>query len=133
VDGVPIGPRDDHSGAIMESVLVDNLAAGLFVVAGLLLASMGGAVFAAPVTLPLMYLAVRHHPTRPFRLAGGAVAALTAVELAWAVVYFAGGEEQPSIWLLPLLAGLGVLALFATARRRERALRAAPGSRRPRR
>jgi len=113
---------------------VDNLAVGLFVVAGLLLASMGGAVFAAPFTLPLMYLAVRHHPTRPFRWAGGSVAAVTTVELAWAVVYLVGGEEQPSIWLLPLLAGLSVLALFATARRGERAaLTAARGNPRRRR
>ncbi len=118
----------------MGGVGVDNLAAGLFIVAGLLLASMGGAVFAAPITLPLMYLAVRHHPTGPFRWAGGVIAALTTVELAWAVVYFVGGEEQPSIWLLPLLAGLGVLALFATARRRQRsALIAARGTRRRRR
>lgn len=118
----------------MGGVGVDNLAVGLFMLAGLLLASMGGAVFAAPVTLPLMYLAVRHHPTGPFRWAGGVIAALTTVELAWAVVYFVGGEEEPSIWLLPLLGGLCVLALFATARRRQRpALTAARGSRRRRR
>ncbi len=107
---------------------------GLFIVAGLLLASMGGAVFAAPVTLPLMYLAVRHHPTGPFRWVGGLIAALTTVELAWAVVYVLGGEEQPSTWLLPLVAGVAVLAFFATTRRRERAaLTAARGSRRRRR
>ncbi len=118
----------------MGSVGVDNLAVGLFIVAGFLLASMGGAVFAAPVTLPLMYLAVRHHPTGPFRWAGGVIAALTTVELAWAVVYFVGGEEQPSIWLAPLFAGVCVLAIFATTRRRQRAaLIAARGSRRRRR
>jgi len=108
----------------------DYAGAGLFVVAGLLLASMGGAVLAAPLTLPLMYLAVRHHPTPPFRWAGGGVAALTAVELVWAGVYFVGGEQQPSIWLVPMGAGLCVMALFVTARRRERALRSARGSRR---
>jgi len=97
-----------------------RLSVGLFVVSGLLLASWGGAVFAAPVTLPLMWLAVRRHPTRPFRWAGGAIAALTAVELAWAAVYALVGEAQPAIWLVPLVAGLCVLGLFATTRRRER-------------
>lgn len=93
---------------------------GLFIVAGLLLMSMGGAVFAAPVTLPLMYLAVRQHPTRPFRWLGGPIAALTATEAVWAIVYIVDGEEQPSIWMAPLATGLAVLGLFATARRRER-------------
>ncbi len=104
----------------MAPVRPDNLSIGLFVVAALLLGSMGGAVFAAPVTLPLMYLAVRRHPTAPFRWGGGVIAALTALELVWALVYVFSGEEQPSIWLVPLVAGLAVLVLFATARRRER-------------
>ncbi len=115
-----------RDGVIIGPVRWEYWGAGLFVVAGFLLTSMGGAVFAAPVTLPLMYLAVRHHPTRPFRWAGGAIAALTTVELVWAIVYIVDGEEQPSIWLMPLATGLCVLVLFATARRRERLGRRSP-------
>jgi hypothetical protein len=99
---------------------VAGLRVALFVVSGFLLMSMGGAVFAAPLTLPLMYLAVRSHPTAGYRWAGGVVAGLTAVELAWAVVYVVGSEEQPSIWLVPLAVGLAVLVAFATARRQAR-------------
>ena len=99
---------------------VAGLRVAVFVVSGFLLMSMGGAVFAAPLTLPLMYLAVRSHPTAGFRWGGGVIAGLTAVELIWAVVYLVGGEEQPSIWLLPLAGGLCVLLAFATARRQAR-------------
>ena len=103
-----------------------RLSVGLFVVGGFLLLSMGGAVFAAPLTLPLMYLAARRHPTRPFRWAGGVVGGLTTVELAWAVVYFVGGEEQPTIWLLPLAAGLAYLAASLVVGRQARRSRRSP-------
>ena len=93
---------------------------GLFLLAGFLLMTWGGAVAAAPATLPLMYLAVRRHPTAPFRWVGGVLAGLTTVEVAWAVVYVVDEETQPSIWLLPLAAGIVALALFVTARRQAR-------------
>ena len=58
---------------------------GVFVVAGILLASIGGlGVVAAPVTLSLLLVVVRRHPSRPFRVAGAVVGGLTAAELAWA-------------------------------------------------
>jgi hypothetical protein len=96
-------------------VLVDRLSVGLFVISGLLLLSMGGAVVAAPLTLPLMYLAVRRRPTPAFRWAGGIIGGLTALEVAWAVVYVVDGEETPQIWLLPLVVAAVVLAAFLTA------------------
>jgi hypothetical protein len=102
------------------SVPVAGLRVALFVVSGFLLMSMGGAVFAAPLTLPLLYLAVRSHPSAPYRWAGGVIAGLTTVEVAWAVVYLVGGEEGPWIWLIPLGAGVAVLAAFVTARRQAR-------------
>jgi hypothetical protein len=92
-----------------------RLSVGLFLLCGLLLLTWGGAVVAAPVTLPLSYLAVRRHPSRPFRWVGGVLAGLTTVEVAWALVYVLDGETKPSIWLLPLAAGVAVLALFVAA------------------
>jgi len=91
-----------------------RLSVGLFLLCGLLLLTYGGAVIAGPVTLPLTYLAVRRHPTRPFRWVGGALAGLTTVEVAWALVYVFDGETKPSIWLLPLTACVVVLALFVS-------------------
>lgn len=97
-----------------------RLSVGLFLLSGLLLMTMGGAVVAAPLTLPLMYLAVRRHPTAPFRWVGGVLAGLSALELAWAVVYVVAEETKPAIWLAPLATGLAVVALFVLARRQAR-------------
>ena len=91
---------------------LDRLSVGLFLLGGFLLMSYGGAVVAAPLTLPLMYLAVRRHPTTAFRWAGGVIAGLTTVEVVWVLVYLAGGEDQPSIWLIPLAAGIAVVVAF---------------------
>lgn len=104
----------------MGGVRLHHLSVVLFTAAGLLLASMGGAVFAAPLTLPLMYLAVRRHPTPLFRWIGGVIAGLTTLELVWAIVYVLGGEAKPTIWLVPVVAGLSMLALVATTRGADR-------------
>jgi hypothetical protein len=59
-------------------------------VGGVLLLSMGGAILAAPLTLPLLYRAVR--PDRAERVHPGVravalvVVALTVAEVAWAAV-----------------------------------------------
>ena len=79
----------------------------LFAVAAFLLASMGGAIVAAPVTVPLMVLAARRHPTPAFRSAATALVALTMGEVVWALTYLAVEEDMPWIWLLPLLGTLG--------------------------
>ena len=100
------------------------LGIALFLVCGVLLMSYGGAVFAAPVTLPLLYLAVRRHPTAAFRWTGGLLAGLTTVEVAWALVYVADGEEQPWISLVPVATGVAVLVAFvATGRQARRSSR----------
>ena len=77
-----------------------------------LLTSIGGAgIFAAPVTLPLLWFAGVH--ARPVgRMALNAVAVLTAMEAFWAVAYFAGGEGSALMWVLPLAAGAAVFAVF---------------------
>jgi hypothetical protein len=85
----------------------------VFVVAGFLLLSMGGAIVAAPVTVPLMFVSSRRHPTRPFRITGAALSSLTVAEVAWACWYVARVEEPPWIWFVPLTAAVGTALLFA--------------------
>lgn len=75
-----------------------------FAIAGFLLLSFGGAIAAAPVTLPLMYAASRKHPTRAFRTASAVIGGLTAAEVGWAVTYLAVGDARPWIWLTPVAA-----------------------------
>jgi hypothetical protein len=62
----------------------------LVAVSAFLLLSMGGAVLAAPLTLPLMYLAVRSGRLGTgLRNAAVVVAGLTVAEIVWAAAYVA--------------------------------------------
>ncbi len=65
----------------------------------LLLLSMGGAILAAPVLLPLLWWAART-TGRGIRVIGVILAALVVGEVAWAGIYVVVGERQPSIWAL---------------------------------
>lgn len=76
----------------------------LVAVCTVLLVSYGGAIVAAPVTIPLLFLAARSSSNRSFRVSAGVVVALTIAEAAWAVTYLTLGEARPTIWLLPTLA-----------------------------
>jgi hypothetical protein len=70
----------------------------LFVVAAFLLTSLGGAaIFLAPVTLPLIWLILRAHPTLPFRFVGSTIAGLTVAEVSLIVPYvlFGLGRSEP--------------------------------------
>jgi hypothetical protein len=89
----------------------------VLIVAGFLLLSMGGAIIAAPLTVPLMFIAVRRHPTRVFRITGTLIAGLTVTEVAWAAAYVTAGEAKPWIWLIPCVAAVGALVAFVTAAR----------------
>lgn len=83
--------------------------------AAVLLLSMGGAIVAAPLTLPLLYLAARRdEAARSLRAAAVVVAAFTVAEVAWAATYLGIGEAQPWIWLVPVAAGSAAGALFAS-------------------
>src|SRR5947199_10801929 len=76
-------------------------------VAAFLLLSMGGAVVAAPLTIPLVWLVIRADRTGAgLRAAAVTVAAITVAEVVWAATYLAVDEVQPWIWLLPLAAGV---------------------------
>jgi hypothetical protein len=86
----------------------------LVAVSAFLLLSMGGAIFAAPLTLPLLYLAVRGGRMGPgLRMAAVVIAALTVAEVAWAATYLAVAEAQPWIWLLPVAAGVATASAFS--------------------
>lgn len=92
--------------------------------AGFLLLSMGGAVVAAPLTVPLLFFIVRRGQSASvLRTAAVVVAALTVAEVAWAATYLAMAEADPWIWLLPVVAGAGTAATMA---RTPVALPAAP-------
>lgn len=87
----------------------------LFAIAALLLTSIGGlGIVAAPVTLPLLFLVVRAHPTRAFRTAGALIGGITAAELGWALLYAVGGEVPVAIWLVPILCGVAAAVAFTT-------------------
>jgi len=83
-------------------------------VAAFLLVSYGGAIVAAPVTLPMLYFALRQDGTgRRLRLVIVGVAALTAAEAGWALAYLTAGEAQPWVWLVPLAALVGTAFAYA--------------------
>jgi hypothetical protein len=81
----------------------------LLIVAAFLLFSMGGAIVAAPVTVPALVWAMRTSGSSVYRGLGAAVLALTIGEAAWALTYVTAGEAQPTIWLVPLAAAGAVL------------------------
>ena len=91
----------------------------LVVVSAFLLVSMGGAIVAAPVTVPLLYLAARgDRAGAGLRTAALLIAALTVAEVAWAATYLAVAEAEPWIWLLPVAAGAATATGFARTPRR---------------
>jgi len=86
----------------------------LVAVSAFLLLSMGGAIVAAPLTLPMLYLAVRNRQLGSgLRLAALVIAALTVAEVAWAATYLTVAEGQPWIWLVPIGAGAATAAALA--------------------
>lgn len=89
----------------------------LVAVSAFLLLSMGGAILAAPLTVPLLYLAVRGDRLGAgLRTAAVAIAALTVAEVAWAATYLGLAEAKPWIWLLPAAAGAITASAFARSR-----------------
>ena len=86
-------------------------------VSAFLLLSMGGAIVAAPLTLPLLYLAASGGRLGAgLRTAAVVVAALTVAEVAWAATYLAVAEAQPWIWLVPAGAATATAAVFTRSR-----------------
>ncbi len=84
------------------------------VVSLILLASFGGAIFAAPVTIPLLaYSTVRNVLSGWWSIVTKLTLALTIAQGTWAIVYFTLGESIPAIWLVPgivlLVVAVGLL------------------------
>lgn len=97
----------------------------VFLIAGFLLVSFGGAIVAAPATVPLMLVSAARHPTRAFRAAAVLLSSLTLAEVAWALTYGTLGEGRPWIWLIPCLTAVACAAA-STALLRPRGPRDAP-------
>jgi len=92
----------------------------LFGLSGFLLLSMGGAIIAAPLTMPLLFVVVRHHPTTAFRVVGVLLVGATSAEVVWALTYLAAEDAKPWIWLLPLVgAAMMMCALVSTTAARR--------------
>lgn len=77
---------------------------------------MGGAIVAAPITLPVLLLALRRGalPGR-WGTAAVVVGGFTVSEVAWAATYVTLDEAQPWIWLVPVVAGAAGMAALARA------------------
>jgi hypothetical protein len=89
----------------------------LVAVSAFLLLSMGGAIVAAPLTMPLLYLAVQSDRIGAgLRTAAVTIATLTVAEVAWAATYLTMAEAKPWIWLLPLAAGAAAASTFGRYR-----------------
>ncbi|MGH9011402.1 MAG: hypothetical protein ACRDYF_16380, partial [Acidimicrobiia bacterium] len=111
--GVGAGAPGVESVRMLQSV-GGLWARALVAVSAFLLLSMGGAVVAAPLTLPLLYFALRGgRMGAGLRVAAVVIAALTVAEVAWAATYLTIEEARPWIWLLPVAAGMGTAGAFA--------------------
>ena len=98
-----------------------NAGVVLFCVAAFLLISMGGAIIAAPLTVPLMFVVTHRHPTTAFRAIAAALTGATVAEVVWALTYVVADEAKPWIWLVPLIAAIvAMAALLTTSDTRER-------------
>jgi hypothetical protein len=96
-----------------ESTVRRGIGWTLLAVCTVLLVSYGGAILAAPITVPLLFMTAGSSESIGYRVCAGIVAVLTIAETAWAVTYLTLGEAQPMIWVLPVLASLAVGAGFA--------------------
>jgi hypothetical protein len=77
----------------------------------LLLMSMGGQFYAAPILIPALWWAARS--SKKWAAAGFTfLAALLMSEVGWVIAYVTVGEEQPWIALAPALGFVVTIALF---------------------
>jgi hypothetical protein len=110
--GRPGAPAQLANKPNLRRVVIGAILAGTV----LLLLSMGGAILAAPVLLPLLWWSART-TGRGVRVIAAILAALVVGEVAWAGVYVMVGERQPYIWALPALsATLTVWLMLITTR-----------------
>jgi hypothetical protein len=109
--------RPGARGGLADKPILRRVAIGAVLVGTvLLLGSMGGAILAAPVLLPLLWWTNR--TTGGWvRVLSAILAALVVGEVTWAGVYLVVGERQPYIWTLPALsAAVTVWLMLVTTR-----------------
>jgi hypothetical protein len=97
----------------------------------ILLSSIGGAMgVAAPLVLPLLWLATRDSRT-PGALLWIFLAIATIGEATWIYTYLVVGEKEPFIWLIPLggMTATGVVFTMEALRRTPGPGPAEPNSR----
>jgi len=82
------------------------------VIAALLLLSFGGAVLAAPLTLPFAVHTRWHDAAPTWRGVALLVTVLTVAEVAWAATYVLVGEAMPAIWIVPTVAAVLTIGLL---------------------
>jgi hypothetical protein len=96
-----------------------------------LLSSVGGAgAIAAPLLLPLHFLAARSSHVTAIKVLWALLGAATAAEAIWVVTYSALDESQPFIWLFPSLAAIVAGAVILLGTRKSFAAAAAKSSNR---
>lgn len=88
----------------------------VLLVSTFLLLTMGGAIIAAPLTVPLL-VGIARSRRGATRFVAAAIVALTLAELVWAATYVTVGEHGPWIWLLPALTLVAVPVGFQRATR----------------
>ena len=89
----------------------------IVIVAALLLFSLGGAaIYAAPVTLPLLLVIAARSTERGWRIAAAVVGTFTALELTWSVAWVIS-ENELAAFLIGSVVGLMVGIGFLNARR----------------
>ena len=99
-------------GRIEEDIFV-------LLVAGLLLLSYGGAIYAAPITVPLLtYQAWTGSSEWFFRVAAGTISGLTIAECTWALLYRTVGETNIFIWIGPIVTCLAFWTVLIFRARR---------------
>lgn len=88
----------------------------LIVGTAILLLSFGGAIWAAPVTIPLLIYAIcKVKLTCRWRIIAALILALTVTQCTWAIMYITVGESNPSVWIAPIAAfTISVTAITVT-------------------
>ena len=108
-----------------QKIILQCLLAGITL---LLLSSVGGAgAIAAPILLPLHFLAARSTTKTSVKVLWAVLGAATAAEAIWVLTYLAIDMSEPLIWLLPGVAGVIAGAIILWGPREPFARRGAAG------
>jgi hypothetical protein len=111
-----MGSRITGDARYRKTVMVPAAGVVLFIIAAVLLTSLGGfGIVASPITLPLMYAVVWLHPTRAFRIAGVVIGGITAFEGGWGFGVLLFGYDNPATLVTSFVVASTTVVVFATA------------------